>query len=52
MKYKKQVSDQDIPGHIHGILEREANILRKVIRALRREIGSKRKQVRREKFGF
>ena len=52
MKYKKQVSDQDIPGRIHGILEREANILLKVIRALRREIGSKRKQVRREKFGF
>jgi len=49
---RKEIQDKDIPGHIHGILEREANILLKVIRALRREIGSKRKQVRREKFGF
>ena len=49
---KKKISDQDIPGRIHGILEREANILLKVIRALRREIGSKRKKLCREKFGF
>ena len=49
---KKKISDQDIPAVIHGILGCEAVLLLKVIKALRREIGSKRKQVRREKFGF
>jgi len=48
---EKKISDQDIPAVIHGILGREAVLLLKVIKALRREIGSKRK-LRREKFGF
>ena len=49
---RKEIQDKDIPAIVHGILKREAAILLKVVKALRRDIGSKRKQMRREKFGF
>jgi len=49
---KKQIGEKDIPAIIHRALLREAELLVKAIRALRRDIGSKRRQLRRAKFGF
>ena len=44
--HKKQVSEKDIPRVVHAVLIKEAAILHRVIKALRKEIQNKKKEAR------
>jgi len=52
MTYKKQVPERNVEDIVYRILEHCADVLRIVVKEVRREIDDKKKKTRREKFGF
>ena len=49
---KKQVPERNVEDIVYRILEHCADVLRIVVKEVRREIDDKKKKTRREKFGF
>ena len=41
---KKQIGEKDVPGIVHRALEREAELLVKVIRAFRRDLAQRKEK--------